>query len=81
MSLVIAAGVEKSFGANTVLRGVSLRLEWGQRVGLVGPNGSGKTTLLRIVEGDLEPDRGYMRRAHGLRCGYLRQEQDRKSVV
>jgi ATP-binding cassette subfamily F protein 3 len=75
MSLVIAAGVEKSFGANTVLRDVSLRLEWGQRVGLVGPNGSGKTTLLRIVEGDLEPDRGYVRRAHGLRCGYLRQEQ------
>lgn len=75
MSLVILRQVEKSFGALTVLRDVSLRLEWGQRIGLVGPNGCGKTTLLRIITGDIEPDRGQVRRARTVRCGYLKQEQ------
>ncbi|MBM3495615.1 MAG: ABC-F family ATP-binding cassette domain-containing protein, partial [Armatimonadetes bacterium] len=75
MSLLVARSVEKSFGALTVLHDVSFRLEWGQRVGLVGPNGSGKTTLLRIVAGDLDADRGSVHRARNLRCGYLRQEQ------
>ncbi len=75
MSLLIARGVEKSFGALTLFHNLSMRLEWGQRVGLVGPNGSGKTTLLRMIVGDLEPDRGVITRAKGLRCGYLRQEQ------
>ncbi len=75
MSLLILRGVEKSFGALTLFHNLSMRLEWGQRIGLVGPNGCGKTTLLRMIVGDLEPDRGVITRAKGLRCGYLRQEQ------
>lgn len=75
MSLLILRGVEKSFGALTLFHNLSMRLEWGQRIGLVGPNGCGKTTLLRVIVGDLEPDRGVITRAKGLRCGYLRQEQ------
>ncbi|MCL5283251.1 MAG: ABC-F family ATP-binding cassette domain-containing protein [Armatimonadetes bacterium] len=75
MSLLEASLIEKSFGANTVLDGVSLRLAHGQKIGLVGRNGCGKTTLLRILAGEEEPDRGTVRWASRSRIGYLRQEQ------
>jgi len=45
-------------GSRTLLRNVSLRLETGQLIALVGPNGSGKTTLLRVALGLLSPTRG-----------------------
>lgn len=44
-------GVARSFGNVAALRGVSLDIPQGARVGLVGPNGSGKSTLLRVVMG------------------------------
>jgi ATP-binding cassette subfamily F protein 3 len=75
MSLLTATDIEKHFGADTILDGVSLRLGWRQRLGLVGRNGSGKTTMLRILTGQLESDKGHVRYAPGVRFGYLRQEQ------
>ena len=45
----------------------------GMRVGLVGPNGSGKTTLLRLMQGELEPTSGNIRRADRLRIVYFDQ--------
>ncbi|BAR98276.1 ABC transporter ATP-binding protein [Blastochloris viridis] len=42
------------------LSGVSVRLEVGDRVGLVGPNGAGKSTLLRVLAGIYEPDDGHV---------------------
>ena len=45
------------------LEDVSLRLERGQRLGVIGRNGAGKSTLLRLIAGILEPDRGVVRRA------------------
>ncbi|QLD84947.1 heme ABC transporter ATP-binding protein [Natronomonas halophila] len=51
-------GVGISFGATTVLDGVSLEVPEGQFLALVGPNGAGKTTLLRTINGLLTPDRG-----------------------
>jgi ABC-type multidrug transport system ATPase subunit len=47
----------------TILRGVSLRLEPGERVALMGRNGAGKSTLLRIAKGLAEPTRGRVERA------------------
>lgn len=47
-----------SFGGIAAVRGVTLRIDAGQFVGLIGPNGAGKTTLLRLMTGILKPDRG-----------------------
>jgi ABC-type polysaccharide/polyol phosphate transport system ATPase subunit len=42
----------------TVLKNVSLRIEHGEKVGIIGPNGSGKSTLLKVIAGILQPTRG-----------------------
>jgi ATP-binding cassette subfamily F protein uup len=47
----------------------------GMRVGLVGPNGSGKTTLLRLLQGELAPDSGTIRRAEHLKIVYFEQQR------
>ena len=58
--LVRLQDVSKSYGSETVLEGVSLQIENRDRVGLVGPNGCGKTTLVKLIEGQLEADRGHV---------------------
>jgi ATP-binding cassette subfamily F protein uup len=58
MSLLVARGVEMSFGERQVLRGCDLVVDAGECVGLVGVNGCGKSTLLAILAGLLEPDHG-----------------------
>lgn len=61
-SVITAEHVTKRFGTGederTIIRGFTLRIQRGDRIGLVGPNGSGKTTLLRLLTGELEPDTG-----------------------
>ena len=47
--MLAMSGIVKSFGANQVLRGVSLTVAKGETVVVIGPSGSGKTTLLRCV--------------------------------
>ena len=51
-------GLSAGYGASTVLRDVSLRVEPSERVALVGANGAGKTTLLRAVSGLVRPQKG-----------------------
>ncbi|MBP2703009.1 ABC-F family ATP-binding cassette domain-containing protein [Microbispora sp. RL4-1S] len=55
--------------------GVDLTIRGPERIALTGPNGSGKSTLLRLLNGDLEPDGGSLRRADG-RVAYLSQRLD-----
>jgi ATP-binding cassette subfamily F protein 3 len=52
---------------------LSARFARGERVALVGPNGAGKSTLLRILQGDLQPDRGSVRYGTGLRMASYSQ--------
>lgn len=65
--------VHKSYGTQDVLRGVSLQVNPGEHVGLVGRNGSGKTTIFRLVNNEEPPDRGEVIRARGMRLGLLAQ--------
>ncbi len=66
--------ITKSYDPTTVLDGVSVILNDGDRVALVGANGSGKSTLLRILTGEVEPDGGVVRIADGVELGYLPQQ-------
>jgi ATP-binding cassette subfamily F protein uup len=60
-------------GTRTLFEGLNFTLTAGMRVGLVGPNGSGKTTLLRLLQADLAPTSGEIRRADWLRIVYFDQ--------
>jgi ABC-2 type transport system ATP-binding protein len=55
------AGLEKSFGALRVLKGIDLRVPIGSAYAMLGPNGAGKTTIVRILVTLLRPDEGEVR--------------------
>lgn len=57
-AVIVADKVNKKFGDRTIIKDFSLRIQRGDRIGLVGANGSGKTTLLKLLTGELEPDSG-----------------------
>jgi ATPase subunit of ABC transporter with duplicated ATPase domains len=59
-----------------VFSGVSLSLDKGEKVALVGPNGYGKSTLLRVLAGQLKPQTGQIVLPRGCSCAYLPQEFD-----
>jgi branched-chain amino acid transport system ATP-binding protein len=60
MSLLRAEGLTKHFGGVAAVEGLSLTVESGEILGLIGPNGSGKTTALNMLSGFLTPDAGRM---------------------
>lgn len=73
MSLIETRNLTIRYGESTVLRDVSLCIEPGEIVTIVGPNGSGKTSLLRALIGALRPASGWIRHKPGLRIGYVPQ--------
>ncbi|QYX56462.1 metal ABC transporter ATP-binding protein [Roseovarius sp. SCSIO 43702] len=73
MSLIEAENLSLRYGARTVLDRVSLGIEPGEIVTIVGPNGSGKTSLLRAIIGAVRPAGGRVIRREGLRLGYVPQ--------
>ena len=74
MIILSLQGVKKSFGTNEVLKDVSLVLQDGQRMGLVGVNGCGKSTLMKIIAGLETSDGGSITMQKGLKLGYLAQQ-------
>ena len=74
MSLVSVEDVSIKYGAKTVLAHVSLNVEPGEIVTIVGPNGSGKTSLLRAIIGAVEPAQGRVARDPAVRIGYVPQK-------
>lgn len=64
------AGLAKRFGGIEAIRDVSLRVETGSVLGVIGPNGSGKTTLINLLSGAYRPDRGSVR-IHGVEASRL----------
>ena len=61
MTLLTLHRVSKSFGGVAAVKDISLTVEAGEILGVMGPNGSGKTTLFNLVSGALVPDRGEVR--------------------
>ena len=72
---LVAKGISKSYGDKCVLEGVSLRVERGQKVAVVGRNGGGKSTLLRLLAHQEEPDAGRITSGYRLMPVYFAQHQ------
>jgi len=67
--------IHRTFGPLTILEGVNLRIDEGDRIGVVGHNGAGKTTLLRTISNQ-DQDMGDITFAPGLRLAFLTQVRD-----
>ncbi|MHB8878388.1 MAG: ABC-F family ATP-binding cassette domain-containing protein [Myxococcaceae bacterium] len=70
-----AKSVSKRFGDKRVLEDVSLIVQKGERIGLVGPNGVGKTTFLRVLLGELPPDSGEVVTGNKTKVAYYDQQR------
>ncbi len=79
--LVSAKAISKSFGVNHLFSNLDLLLTSGSKLGLVGPNGSGKTVLLKIIVGQLEPDRGTIKRAENLKIVWFDQNREQLDLT
>src|SRR6476469_2758216 len=64
------------YGTRTLLDAVSLGIDEGDAIGVVGRNGDGKSTLLQVLTGTREPDSGRVTHTSGLSVGFLRQSDD-----
>ncbi len=73
MNLLALDRVGKTFGDKVLMEDISLGIEEGEKIGLLGINGSGKSTLLKLIAGLEEPDRGQIVRNRHLRIEYLPQ--------
>ena len=73
--LIRLVDVHRAFGPLTVLEGVNIRIDEGDRIGVVGHNGAGKTTLLRTISKQ-DQDLGDIALAPGLRLAFLTQVRD-----
>ena len=76
MSLIRLENITKRYDPDLILDDISVSIEHGDRIGLIGRNGTGKTTLIKIINGMLANFKGKVVSAKGLRIGYLSQEPD-----
>ncbi len=78
-SVIMAENISKAFGEGdtkrTIIRDFSLRIQRGDRIGIVGANGAGKTTLLKMLTGELEPDTGSVDLAKTLNGVFIDQQR------
>ncbi len=66
-------GVAKSFGDKKLFDGITLKVEGGERIALIGDNGTGKSTLIKMIMGELYPDDGRIRTGPQVKAAYLPQ--------
>ena len=74
--LLTAQGLQKSFGARPLFKGLNFVIESKDRIGLIGPNGAGKSTLLKIISGKIDHDEGDLSFQKGLKVGFLEQSPE-----
>ncbi|GAA2081261.1 ABC-F family ATP-binding cassette domain-containing protein [Actinomadura alba] len=76
MNLINLETVSKAYGPSPLLDAVSLGVEEGDRIGVVGRNGGGKSTLVSILAKLVDPDDGRVTHSRDLRLGYLSQRDE-----
>ncbi|WP_327089310.1 ATP-binding cassette domain-containing protein [Nonomuraea sp. NBC_01738] len=76
MNLVNLESVSHAYGPKPLLNDVSMGVEAGERIGVVGRNGGGKSTLLSVIAGEVKPDSGRVTHTRGLRVGVLAQRDE-----
>lgn len=69
-----AENIHKSYGDNHVIKGLTFRIERGEKIAFVGPNGAGKTTLAKILSGRIRPDTGNLIFGQNTVIAYYAQE-------
>ncbi len=74
--VIEAKDISKSFDDFTVIENFSVRIQRGDRIGIVGPNGAGKTTLLNMLTGGLKPDAGRVRMGTFLEIATMDQNRE-----
>ncbi len=74
MALILINDVSISFGGPRLLDGVTLQIEAGERIGLLGRNGSGKSTLMKLLAGQIVPDAGGIVHSGEVRTAILPQD-------
>jgi len=74
MALISLQEVSIGFGGLRLLEEISLQIESGESIGLLGRNGMGKSTLLKLINGDIEPHSGTIARGQNVDVAYLPQE-------
>ena len=76
MNLLSADNVSKSYSEKILLKDISLFLNEGDKIGVIGINGTGKTTFLKLIAGTETPDSGTITKSVGVRIGVLPQNPD-----
>ncbi|WP_456391310.1 ABC-F family ATP-binding cassette domain-containing protein [Profundibacter sp.] len=74
--LLQLSDISLTFGGDPVFDNLSLVVQPGDRVALVGRNGSGKSTLMKVMAGLVEADRGAVVASPGVKVGYMEQDPD-----
>ena len=74
--VIEAKNIGKSWGERNVVDGFSIRVQRGDRVGIVGPNGAGKTTLVNLLTGAIAPDSGSIRLGANIEMATLDQHRE-----
>jgi len=77
MALINLRNISLAFGGPPLLEDISLRIDKGERICLLGRNGSGKSTLLKVIAGEVQEDAGIIDRQQGLRVARLEQDVPR----
>ncbi len=73
--LIVAKGIEKTFGSSLLFRNLDIHVTRGSRLGIAGNNASGKTTLLRTLAESVTPDAGNVKHAANLRIALFDQQR------
>jgi ATP-binding cassette subfamily F protein uup len=74
--VIEAKNIGKAFGDRTIVDGFSIRIQRGDRIGIVGPNGAGKTTLVNLLTGADAPDSGTIRLGANIEMATLDQHRE-----